>query len=148
MGIIEDREYVLENQSYLKDVVYIRCFVFDGGVLDVTYYSDVIANVVTDYAGDDWVSQDAYTEEIGGKLISGTGIEYKVVATENNFDAGGGRTRTILETKDGKRWMIPNLPNFYYDKRTEIVYFNIYEYVSDRILLNTTICNRGGENYD
>lgn len=27
--------------------------------------------------------------------------------------------------------MIPNLPNFYYDKRTEIVYFNIYEYVSD-----------------
>lgn len=131
VGVIEDREYVLENQSYLKDAVYIRCFVFDGGVLDVTYYSDVIANVVTDYAGDDWVSQDAYTEEIGGKLISGTGIEYKVVATENNFAVGGRRTRTILETKDGKRWMIPNLPNFYYDKRTEIIYFNIYEYVGN-----------------
>lgn len=131
VGVIEDREYVLENQAYLRDVVYIRCFVFDGSVLDVTYYSDSIADVVTDYRGDDWVSQEAYTEEIGQKLVSGTGTEYKVVATENNFDVGGERIRVVLETKDGKRWMIPNLPNYQYDAQTEIIYFDIYEYVSD-----------------
>lgn len=130
-GVIEDREYVLEKQSYLMDVTYISCFVFDGGVRYVTYYSDIIANIVVDYEGKDWVSQEAYTEEIGDKLISGTGIEYRVVANENNYAVGGGRTRTVLETKDGKRWMIPNLPNFYYDERTEIIYFNIYEYESD-----------------
>ena len=129
-GVIEKRDYILENQSYLKDVIYIRCFVFDGGVLDLTYYSDSIENIVTDFKGDDWVSQKSYTEEIGKKFISGTGIEYKVVAIENNFDAGGGRTRTILETQDGKRWMISNLPNFDYDQRTGITYFNIYKYKS------------------
>ena len=36
-------EYILANQPYLKDVVYIRCFVFDGGVLDISYYSDKVA---------------------------------------------------------------------------------------------------------
>lgn len=48
IGIIEDNEYVMENQSYLKDVVYIKCFVFDGGVLDVTYYYDSIDNTSGD----------------------------------------------------------------------------------------------------
>lgn len=125
-GIIEDRDYVVENQSYLKDVVYVRCFVLDGGILDVTYYSDSIANVVVDYDGDDWVSQEAFTMTVGEKFISGTGIEYKVVAVENINE--GIRQNVVLETKDGKRWRILNLPAFLIDTRTKIVYFNIYEY--------------------
>lgn len=45
VGVIEQRDYVLENQPYLKNVVYIRCLVFDGGVSDITYYSDSIDRV-------------------------------------------------------------------------------------------------------
>ena len=131
VGVIEQRDYVLENQSYLKNVVYIRCLIFDGGVSDITYYSDSIANIVIDFDGTDWVSQESYTGEVGKRFVSGTGIEYKVVGKEDNSAVGGGRIRTVLETQDGKRWMIPNLPNFYIDPRTGIIYFNIYEYVSD-----------------
>lgn len=131
VGVIEDREYVLENQPYLKDVVYIRCCVFDGGFLDVTYYSDSIANVVVDYDGKDWVSQEKFTSEVGEEFISGTGIEYKVIANENNFDVGGERIRVVLETKDGKRWMISNIPTFKIDSRTGIIYYDIYEYQSN-----------------
>ena len=127
IGVIEDREYVLENQSYLKDVVYIRCFVFDGGVLDITYYSDSIADVVVDYDGEDWVSQEALTFEIGESFVSGTGKTYKVLSKMYNDDSG--RVSLILETPDGKHWMIPRIPAFLYDKRTGIIYYNIYEYV-------------------
>lgn len=136
VGVIGEKE-VEKDQAYLKDVVYIYCEYTDtrwanqSGISCGVFYSDTIENVVVDYAGDDWVSNDAYTEEVGQQLISGTGIEYKVVATENNFDVGGGRTRTVLETKDGKRWMISNLPAFESDWRTGIIYFNIYEYESD-----------------
>lgn len=128
-GVIEDSEYVRENQAYLKDVIYISCCFVDGGVFAPTYYSDSLANTVTNYAGDDWVSQEAYIEGNGKKFVSGTGVEYRVVAEENNFAAGGSRTRIVLETKDGKRWMIPNLPASSYDEQTGIIYFNIYEYV-------------------
>lgn len=129
IGVIEQRDYVLENQSYLKDIVYIRCFVFDGGVLDVTYYSDSIANVVVDYDGEDWVSQDALTFEIGESFVSGTGKTYKVLSKLHNYNSG--RDSLILETQDGKQWEIPRIPAFLYDKRTGIIYFNIYEYVSN-----------------
>lgn len=122
---------VIENQAYLKDVVYIRCFVTDGGVFDVTYYSDSIAETVIGYEGNDWVSQEALKYEVGENLMSGTAVEYKVVAVENNFAVGGGRERIILETKDGKRWMIPNFPAHEYDMRTEILYYNIYPYRSN-----------------
>lgn len=39
VGVIENREYVLKNQAYLKDVVYIRCVYTGGGVSDITYYA-------------------------------------------------------------------------------------------------------------
>ena len=39
VGVIEDREYVLKNQAYLKDIVYIRCVYTGGGVSDITYYA-------------------------------------------------------------------------------------------------------------
>lgn len=88
-------------------------------------------NCIRKNKNSDWVSQEAYTEEIGQKIISGTGIEYTVVSVENNFRVGGERRRVVLESEDKKLWMIPNLPNFEYDEKTKTIYFNIYEYVED-----------------
>lgn len=129
VGVIEQRDYVLENRPYLKDVVYIRCFTFDGGVLEVTYYSDSIANVVVGYDGNDWVAQEALTFEIGKRFVSGTGIEYKVIGNEQNFVSG--REKLVLETQDGERWEISRIPAFQIDTRTGIVYYDIYKYEKD-----------------
>lgn len=127
VGVIDEMDAKVANQSYLKDIVYIRCVRVGGGVFAPIYH----AKVVTNYSGNDWVAKDAFTEEIGRQFISGTGKEYKVVAIENNMVVDSGRTRVVLETKDGKRWMIQNIPAFEYDSRTEIAYYDIYEYVSD-----------------
>ena len=88
-------------------------------------------NCIRENKNSDWVSQEAYTEEIGRKFISGIGVEYTVVSVENNFHAGGERKRVVLESEDKKLWMIPNLPNFEYDEKTKTIYFNIHEYVED-----------------
>ena len=131
VGLIENRKYVLENQSYLKDVVYIVFTYIDGGVRQITYYSDSIANVLVGYKGADWIAVTNVSETIGATVTSGTGISYKVVALENNLDAGGGRIRVVLEDKEGKRWMVPNIPGFQYDRRTGIQYYDIYQYKAD-----------------
>lgn len=81
---------------------------------------------VIDYDGDDWVSQEALVSEIGKSFTSGTDIRYEVISKERNDEAG--RERIILQSKNEEKWMILNLPNFYYDVKTETIYFNIYEY--------------------
>lgn len=130
VGVMEENEYAIENQAYLRDVVYIRCFVYDydGEGLDVTYYSDVIENIVVDYEGDDWISVNDITAKIGEKFISGTGIEYEVIGTEQNEESG--RMRIIFKSKDDKKWMVTNLPAWEWDRRTGIWYYEIWEYKS------------------
>lgn len=128
-GTIKDNAYTLKNQSYLKNVVYINCFVYDGGAIDIDYYSDSIKDVITDYDGDDWVSIKKFKyDKVGQQFISGTGIKYKVIGIENNFDKGGGRIKVILESNDKKQWIVSNIPAYLTDTRTKIDYYNIYKY--------------------
>lgn len=93
---------------------------------------------VVDYDGVDWVSIESFTSAkgeavsensmVGKSFYSGSGILYKIVAEEINNDSG--RTRIILKSADGKKWMIPNMPAFKLDSTTGISYYNIYEYSS------------------
>lgn len=124
-GVIEDRKYVREKQAYLKDVAYINCVVIDGGVLNLTYYSQSIASEITEYDGVDWVALDDFTETMGGEFVSGTGIKYTVIAVESD---GVGRARIILKSEAGKKRMVSNIPAFSVDERTGIAYYNIYKY--------------------
>lgn len=131
IGAIEDNQYVREHQKYLKDIVYINCFVFDGGVLDVTYYLDVDTNegtisAIANYDGVDWVALDSFNSEIGSSFVSGTGIKYTVVDEEHNDESG--RIKVVLTTEAGSKRVVGNIPAFLLDEDTGITYYNIYEY--------------------
>ena len=131
VGVIENREYVKENQAYLKDTVYINCVVIDGGVLDVTYYLNNSTNVtptLLEYVGVDWVSIEEFTSKIGDSFISGTGLKYIVISQERNDESG--RERAVLMSERGEKRMVTNLPAFKYDKETGIWYYDIFKYSS------------------
>lgn len=124
-GIIEDREYVKENQLYLKDTVYINCIVVDGGVLNATYYLETNSNTTektVKYDGVDWVSLDSFTQEVGGVFESGTGVKYTVTGIEENKS---GRLTVFFTSQDGKKRKVSNIPAFLIDNG--IMYYNIYE---------------------
>lgn len=84
----------------------------------------------TNYIGDDWISLDNLKYEIGDKFTSGNGIKYTVISVEDNYDAGGSRERLVLESENGNKMMIANIPNFLYDEKRGN-YFEITKYYSN-----------------
>ena len=84
----------------------------------------------TNYIGDDWISLDNLKYEIGDKFTSGNGIKYTVISVEDNYDAGGSRERLVLESENGDKMMIVNIPNFLYDEKRGN-YFEITKYYSN-----------------
>lgn len=123
VGIIQNYQYILENQAYLKDTVYIECI---RGTLNITYYSRDNVLATLEYDGMDWVSQEDFKQEVGTTFVSGTGITYTVISKEENFDAG--RERVVLMSDHGEKRMVSNMPAFQVDHRTGMIYFDIYEY--------------------
>lgn len=128
-GIIEDNDYIKENKPFIKDIVYIKYFQCDGGILEARYYSDDIEKEV-EYADEDWVNQESLKEGIGETFVSGTNKEYEVIDIEYNDDAG--RYRIVLLSKDnGKKMVINNMPNFKVDSKSQVIYFDISKYEKD-----------------
>lgn len=79
---------------------------------------------------EDWVSLDQLKSKIGNKFTSGNGIEYTVIAIEDNYDAGGTRERLVLKSQNGDKMVIDNMPGFLYDEKKGN-YYEITKYYSD-----------------
>ena len=130
------------NDMFDSNKIRIEYIISGGGIIGYTYYkndeateksddtlkNDSTAKPIVNHNGVDWVSQDVFTSKIGASFVSGTGIPYKVIAEERNDNAG--RIRTILETDNGSRFMVPNSTSFQLDVQTGICYFDIYVYES------------------
>ena len=84
----------------------------------------------TTIVNDDWVSTNNLKTEVGNTFTSGNNIKYTVIAIEDNYDAGGSRERLILESQNGNKMMIANIPNFLYDEKRGN-YFEITKYYSN-----------------
>lgn len=83
-------------------------------------------SVTVAYKGVDWVSQESLAGyDVGSTFVSGTGIKYTVTAIEIT---DSGRQKIVLETTDGTKRIINNLPAFKVDSATGIIYYDIYNY--------------------
>ena len=61
----------------------------------------------------------------GTPFVSGMGVKYTVTAIETT---DSGRQKLVLETTDGTKRVINNLPAFKVDSATGIIYYDIYNY--------------------
>lgn len=83
-------------------------------------------SVTVAYKGVDWVSQESLAGyDVGTTFVSGMGVKYTVTAIETT---DSGRQKLVLETTDGTKRVINNLPAFKVDSATGIIYYDIYNY--------------------